>query len=161
MSNQTFVGGVSAPLTRASCSRHRCPEHHRSDLDSALPHTLSAGRCVAPALNGVKTELPLLMGPGTLIFCPFATLDDRAPMSRRTAQLLNRPAPARSVWRERFGEAANLLVAQYGIPRLGNYLDPVREIFYILLCNFSIIRDLGAAHRGSFPYLHCHEGGTS
>ncbi len=109
------------------------PEHHRSDLDSALPHTLSSGRCVAPALNGVKTELPLQMGPGTLIFCPFATPDDRAPMSRRTAQLLNRPAPARSVWRDRFGEAANLLVAQYGIPRLGNYLDPIREIFYILL----------------------------
>jgi endonuclease III len=26
-----------------------------------------------------------------------------------------------------------LLVEQYGIPRLGNYLDPIREIFYILL----------------------------
>jgi endonuclease III len=54
-------------------------------------------------------------------------------MSHLTAQLLNRPAPRQSVWQARFVEVANRLVDAHGIPRLGNYRDPVREIFYILL----------------------------
>ena len=31
------------------------------------------------------------------------------------------------------GEVARRLVAEYGRPTLGNYRDPVKEIFYILL----------------------------
>ena len=54
-------------------------------------------------------------------------------MSRLTATLLNAPNPRRSIWPARFRRVADLLVESYGVPRLGNYLDPVREIFYILL----------------------------
>jgi endonuclease III len=36
-------------------------------------------------------------------------------------------------WPKRFAEIADRLVAAYGVPTLGNYEDPVKEIFYIVL----------------------------
>jgi endonuclease III len=36
-------------------------------------------------------------------------------------------------WPAIFAEVANRLVAAYGEPALGNFADPVQEIFYILL----------------------------
>lgn len=55
-------------------------------------------------------------------------------MSRLTIQLLGRRARAsRSAWPARFAEIATSLVESHGVPRLGNYRDPAREIFYILL----------------------------
>jgi len=50
-----------------------------------------------------------------------------------TARLLNvRPLP-RWPWTARFAEVADRLVAAHGVPRLGNFRDPIKEIFYILL----------------------------
>jgi len=50
-----------------------------------------------------------------------------------SARLMGRTKPVRSVWVERFALVADRLVAEHGLPRLGNYRDPVREIFYIML----------------------------
>ena len=36
-------------------------------------------------------------------------------------------------WRRRFRAIERRLVAAYGLPRLGNFRDPVREVFYIVL----------------------------
>jgi endonuclease III len=54
-------------------------------------------------------------------------------MSLLTALLLNKSTSRRSVWSVRFEEVANRLVDDHGIQRLGNYRNPIREIFYILL----------------------------
>ncbi len=56
-------------------------------------------------------------------------------MSSLTVDLID-PAAARrsrSVWLVRFDRIADLLVEAHGVPDLGNFHDPVREIFYILL----------------------------
>jgi endonuclease-3 len=57
-------------------------------------------------------------------------------MSSTTVQLLKRQPPAtRTVrkWAPRFREIARRLVAAFGVPTLGNFDDPVREIFFIAL----------------------------
>ena len=36
-------------------------------------------------------------------------------------------------WRRRFRAIERRLVVAYGLPRLGNFRDPVREVFYIVL----------------------------
>lgn len=56
-------------------------------------------------------------------------------MSALTAELIAgvRPRPPRSSWPAVLAEVADRLVARYGLPRLGNHRDPVKEIFYILL----------------------------
>lgn len=57
-------------------------------------------------------------------------------MSLLTVELLDRkPPPKRAVqkWSVRFAEIADRLVAAFGVPGLGNFDDPVREIFYIAL----------------------------
>lgn len=55
-------------------------------------------------------------------------------MSSLTATLLNqRKCRADSKWPSRLDEATDKLVARYGVPALGNFRDPVKEIFYILL----------------------------
>ena len=66
-------------------------------------------------LRGLRTQLP-------------------AVMSTLTLALLKREAP-RNVrrWRNTLAEVANILVPIYGTPNLGNYRDPVKEIYYILL----------------------------
>jgi len=55
-------------------------------------------------------------------------------MSALTVALLNRKPP-RNVrrWQKTLAEVAGILVPMYGAPNLGNYRDPVREIYYILL----------------------------
>ena len=53
-------------------------------------------------------------------------------MSHLTARLL-KVRSARTVWRMRWAEITSRLFAEYGLPKLGNFRDPVREIFYILL----------------------------
>lgn len=55
------------------------------------------------------------------------------PMSKLTVELLSSRLRTRSRWRERFNVIADRLVAAHGVPSLGNFLDPVREIFYIVL----------------------------
>lgn len=56
-------------------------------------------------------------------------------MSQLTVELV--PAskvPLRSKhWRHVFAVVADRLVSEYGVPSLGNFRDPVREIFYIVL----------------------------
>ena len=56
-------------------------------------------------------------------------------MSLLTAELLGlQPSRKwRSAWPAKFRAAADRLHAEYGLPRLGNYRDPVREIFFIML----------------------------
>ena len=56
-------------------------------------------------------------------------------MSQLTLELLgSKPTlRRRSVWQARYAAIADRLVAAYGTPSLGNFEDPVREIFYIVL----------------------------
>ena len=56
-------------------------------------------------------------------------------MSALTGELLGcgRTSRRPSVWVKRFAVVADRLVAAHGVPALGNFRDPVREIFYILL----------------------------
>ena len=55
-------------------------------------------------------------------------------MSKLTLSLLRRK-PSRRVkqWRTRMRKITDLLVAEHGTPSLGNFRDPVKEIFYIVL----------------------------
>jgi endonuclease III len=51
-----------------------------------------------------------------------------------TIRLLKRRRPRNARrWRQTLAEAAKILVSKYGTPDLGNYRDPVKEIYYILL----------------------------
>lgn len=54
-------------------------------------------------------------------------------MSTTTARLLRVKRRCRSTWRTKLSIVADRLVAEYGVPRLGNFRDPIREIFFILL----------------------------
>ena len=55
-------------------------------------------------------------------------------MSTDTLALLGRPQPrpTRS-WGRRMQRITDLLVTEYGTPSLGNFRDPIKEIFYIVL----------------------------
>ena len=50
-----------------------------------------------------------------------------------TSQLLGVRARKQSPWLARFAVVADRLVAVHGVPTLGNFRDPVKEVFYILL----------------------------
>lgn len=52
--------------------------------------------------------------------------------NRLTCRLLGLP-PRRGVWPARLAVVTDRLAAEYGTPSLGNFRDPVREVFYILL----------------------------
>ena len=55
-----------------------------------------------------------------------------------------------------FAAVADALVAAYGVPRLGNFRDPAREIFYILLSAKTADRQYRRTHqalRDRFPTL--------
>jgi len=54
-------------------------------------------------------------------------------MSDLSARILGVPRNRRSPWPARWGEIADRLVAVHGVPSLGNFRNPVKEIFYILL----------------------------
>jgi endonuclease III len=54
-------------------------------------------------------------------------------LSLTTARLLGLRPRHDSLWHNRFHEIADRLVAEHGVPTLGNFRDPVKEIFYILL----------------------------
>lgn len=55
-------------------------------------------------------------------------------MSVLTLRLLGRSMPKNaSRWRGRLTLATSLLIAEHGVPSLGNFRDPIREIFYIVL----------------------------
>lgn len=56
-------------------------------------------------------------------------------MSSLTSSLIGSTdvSPHASRWRRRFRAIERRLVAAYGLPRLGNFRDPVREVFYIVL----------------------------
>lgn len=73
-------------------------------------------------------------------------------MSQLTVELV----PASKVSRQRmrwlpiFSSAADRLVASYGIPSLGNFRNPVREIFYIVLS----ARTTDEQYRKTYRNLH-------
>jgi endonuclease III len=80
-------------------------------------------------------------------------------MSQLTVRLLSgsRPKPRSSPWPERFGAIADRLVAAYGTPSLGNFRDPVQEIFYIALSAKTTDAQYRKTHRAlrkGFPTLH-------
>lgn len=71
-------------------------------------------------------------------------------MSELTLSLLNRKAPKGAKhWHRRVTGLTEALVAEYGTPSLGNYRDPVKEIFYIVLS----ARTTEALYRPAFRRL--------
>ncbi len=54
-------------------------------------------------------------------------------MSTVTLELLGLKPRRTSNWNDRFATIADRLVEAFGVPSLGNFRDPVKEIFYILL----------------------------
>ena len=64
-----------------------------------------------------------------------------------TARLLGVRARPNSVWASRFAAVAARLGRDYGMPSLGNFRDPVKEIFYILLSAKTTDAQYRATHR--------------
>ena len=59
-------------------------------------------------------------------------------------------------WRRRFRAIERRLVVAYGLPRLGNFRDPVREVFYIVLSARTTdgqYRETERRLRAAFPTL--------
>ncbi len=56
-------------------------------------------------------------------------------MSQLTVELVpaSKVPRGQSYWHRVFSEVGDRLLAAYGVPTLGNYRDPLREIFYIVL----------------------------
>lgn len=54
-------------------------------------------------------------------------------MSTLSARILDVRRNPRSRWPALWAEIADRLVAEHGVPGLGNFRNPVKEIFYILL----------------------------
>ena len=54
-------------------------------------------------------------------------------MSELSARISSVKRNRRSPWPSRWAEIADRLVATHGAPTLGNFKNPVKEIFYILL----------------------------
>jgi endonuclease III len=56
-------------------------------------------------------------------------------MTLLTVELMRRPLGRRTAkrWEKTLGAIADRLMAAYGVPALGNFKDPVQEIFYIVL----------------------------
>ena len=71
-------------------------------------------------------------------------------MSALSAELLNAPRKARGVRTERLEWIDRTLFDLYGTPRLGNYRDPIREIFFILLSAKTTDEQYRASHRRLF-----------
>lgn len=79
-------------------------------------------------------------------------------MSKLTVRLVPgaRPRPRSSRWPQRLAVVADRLVAAYGTPMLGNFRDPVQEIFYIVLSAKTTdaqYRKTHSALRAAFPAL--------
>ena len=73
-----------------------------------------------------------------------------------TAQLLGVRPRRKSPWVERLAVVAERLKAEYGVPGLGNFRDPVKEIFYILLSAKTTHAQYRATHRNlwnTYPKL--------
>lgn len=69
-------------------------------------------------------------------------------LSHLTLKLLGeKPQRRESRWVRILDEVTNILVAKYGTPTLGNFRDPVKEIFYILLSARTNERLYKKAHR--------------
>ena len=54
-------------------------------------------------------------------------------MSQQTAALMGRSHRRQPKWPSVLSKVTDLLSAEYGTPSLGNFRDPIKEIFYILL----------------------------
>lgn len=73
-----------------------------------------------------------------------------------TCKLLRIKRARGSPWPARLAEVARRLVKAYGLPTLGNYRDPVKEIFYILLSAKTTDAQYRATNRclrATFPTL--------
>jgi len=71
-------------------------------------------------------------------------------MSSLTSELLKVERKSRSVRTRRLRWVDRVLFDEYGTPRLGNYRDPIREIFFILLSAKTTDRQYRASHRALF-----------
>jgi len=77
-------------------------------------------------------------------------------MSTATASLLGVRRRGRSPWVARFVEISHRLDARHGVPSLGNFRDPVKEILYILLSAKTTDAQYRFTHRklmAAFPTL--------
>ncbi len=75
---------------------------------------------------------------------------------RTTATLLDFNYLNRSPWVARFSTVADRLLREHGVPTLGNFRDPIKEIFYILLSAKTTDGQYRATHRklwSTFPKL--------
>lgn len=73
-----------------------------------------------------------------------------------TARLLGKRPRRTSPWTATLSLVADRLVEAYGVPDLGNFRDPVKEIFYILLSAKTTDAQYRATHRNlwtTFPKL--------
>ncbi len=82
----------------------------------------------------------------------------QATMSDLTIELVpaSKVPRRRNHWRQIFETVAGRLLAAYGVPSLGNFRDPIREIFYIVLSartTDSQYRKTNRALRSRFPSL--------
>ncbi len=77
-------------------------------------------------------------------------------MSSLTVELLGVRQKRRTAsrWPLLFDQVANRLVSEHGLPRLGNYRNPVREIFYIMLS----AKTTDAQYRKTYRNLHSRFG---
>ena len=88
-------------------------------------------------------------------------------MSQLTAELMGRPLRKRIAkrWQPVLEAITDRLVAAYGVPTLGNYDDPVEEVFYIMLSARTTDAQYRKTHallRSRFPTLHAlAEAGVS
>jgi endonuclease III len=73
-------------------------------------------------------------------------------MGNLTLELMHRTVSPRKAtfWRRRFGVIADLLRGAYGVPSLGNFRNPVKEVFYIVLSARTGERQYRRIHRRLF-----------
>lgn len=69
-------------------------------------------------------------------------------MSRLTLSLIRRRPPRNArQWKRTLADVTEILASTYGTPDLGNYRDPVKEVYYILLSAKTTERLYRAAYR--------------
>ena len=72
-------------------------------------------------------------------------------MSTLSARILDVRRNPRSKWPALWAEVADRLVAEHGVPSLGNFRNPVKEIFYILLSAKTADSQYRRTNRADWP----------
>ena len=85
-------------------------------------------------------------------------------MSSLSAQLLGVRRLRHSPWMARWAEITRRLILTHGTPTLGNFRDPVKEIFYILLSAKTADAQYRATHKAlvrAYPTLPLNQPASS